>query len=152
MGQYSRRQFLAKVSAGTAVIAGCLRIGENAGGSEGAEPAGWEYEGDGNAVDVPTQPATGPLADDLDAFVENAESGGVRRDGIPSIDEPSFDDAAYGDEIFDDGDPVFGIVVDGDARAYAQHILVRHEIVTWLDTKSSTIRSATSRSLSPTVH
>lgn len=56
-------------------------------------------------------------------------SGGVPKDGIPSIDDPQFWSAERGDEYLDDGDVVFGIVRDGEARAYPQRILVWHEIV-----------------------
>jgi hypothetical protein len=57
-----------------------------------------------------------------------AVSGGPPKDGIPSIDEPSFvgsDDAGF----LDPGDPVFGVARDGTVKAYPQKILVQHEIV-----------------------
>ncbi len=67
------------------------------------------------------------LAFKLDTFNNEAISGGVGQDGIPSIDNPDF----IGPENanLDDGDPVFGIVHDGVVRAYPQSILVWHEIV-----------------------
>ena len=56
-------------------------------------------------------------------------SGGVPKDGIPSIDKPVFvslDEAAA--EI-PDSEPVIGLIVNGDARAYPLRILTWHEIV-----------------------
>jgi hypothetical protein len=56
-------------------------------------------------------------------------SGGPPKDGIPSIDRPRFWDAAEADGYLDDGDIVFGLIENGEARAYPQRILVWHEIV-----------------------
>jgi hypothetical protein len=56
-------------------------------------------------------------------------SGGPPRDGIPSIDDPTFvepDDAA---SWLADNEPVIALEVDGDARAYPLQILTWHEIV-----------------------
>ena len=53
--------------------------------------------------------------------------GGVRQDGIPPLRNPAMlaaDDAGY----LDDDHIVFGISVDGDARAYPKRILARHEM------------------------
>lgn len=55
--------------------------------------------------------------------------GGVRRDGIPSLRNPAMifaDEATY----LDDDDVVFGIKVNGDARAYPKRILAWHELFT----------------------
>lgn len=54
--------------------------------------------------------------------------GGVRRDGIPPLREPIMvgADADY----LADTDVVFGIEVDGDARAYPKRILAWHELFT----------------------
>lgn len=55
-------------------------------------------------------------------------SGGPPKDGIPSIDEPRF--VALGEATgMSDTEPVIGLVVDGDARAYPLTILMWHEIV-----------------------
>lgn len=49
-------------------------------------------------------------------------------DAIPAIDEPEFVRAA--DATFmDDDEPVIGVLVDGEARAYSTWHLDRHEIV-----------------------
>ena len=55
-------------------------------------------------------------------------SGGPPKDGIPSIDDPKF---APVSEVTDlaDTEPVIGVTVNGEARAYPLGILTRHEIV-----------------------
>ena len=53
--------------------------------------------------------------------------GGVRQDGIPPLRQPKMiaaDDAGY----LEDGNVVFGIELDGDARAYPKRILAWHEM------------------------
>ncbi len=53
--------------------------------------------------------------------------GGVRRDGIPPLKNPDMiraDQARY----LDDGNVVFGIEINGDARAYPKRILAWHEM------------------------
>ncbi len=55
-------------------------------------------------------------------------SGGPPRDGIPSIDKPTFLNADNADYL-QDKDRVLGIVVKGEARAYPIRILNWHEIV-----------------------
>ncbi len=55
-------------------------------------------------------------------------SGGPPKDGIPSIDSPVFKNVADGSELTD-RDPVIGLAIGGDARAYPLRILTWHEIV-----------------------
>ena len=55
-------------------------------------------------------------------------SGGVGRDGIPPIDNPSFDDLALADSWLQASSPVIAVEIDGVARAYPLAILTRHEI------------------------
>jgi hypothetical protein len=64
-----------------------------------------------------------------EAYASAMMSGGPGKDGIPSIDQPQFWDAAGADDYLDGGDIVFGLVENGVARAYPQRILVWHEIV-----------------------
>ena len=125
----SRRRFLRTVAgAGALGLAGCLDAF-----TRGTEPV---PEGEpAVGVDPPADRA-GPfayhdvtLSREYGTFADNAVSGGVSKDGIPSIDQPQFADADDGDRRLADGDPVFGVVLDGQARAYPQYILVRHEIV-----------------------
>ncbi len=57
-------------------------------------------------------------------------SGGPPKDGIPSIDKPIF--AGYGDERvmkMAPTEPVIGVVINGQARAYPLYVLTWHEIV-----------------------
>ncbi len=56
-------------------------------------------------------------------------SGGVGRDGIPPIDDPTFDTFDIADIWLQDQSPVISVEVDGIARAYPLAILTRHEIV-----------------------
>jgi hypothetical protein len=77
---------------------------------------------------VPTAKETLTLPMDPSELESLAVSGGPSKDGIPSIDDPSFvgaDDA----DFLDPGDPVFGVALNGDVKAYPQKILVQHEIV-----------------------
>jgi len=70
-----------------------------------------------------------PKTDFDRAIVPLAEitSGGPPRDGIPSIDDPSFAPAAASD--LPGRVPVIGFAIGGDARAYPLHVLHWHEIV-----------------------
>lgn len=65
----------------------------------------------------------------IDELMSAAQSGGPPPDGIPSIDDPSFDDPDDSSANLSDQSPVFGVEMDGEAKAYPQHILVWHEIV-----------------------
>jgi hypothetical protein len=56
-------------------------------------------------------------------------SGGVWRDGIPSIDETTFESTTDARSWLSDAEPVIVLEIDGDARAYPLQILTRHEIV-----------------------
>jgi hypothetical protein len=64
---------------------------------------------------------------DIQTLSENLVSGGVPKDGIPSIDDPTFDNEPP--SSLADGDPVFGVVRNGEPKAYPQYILTHHEIV-----------------------
>jgi hypothetical protein len=54
--------------------------------------------------------------------------GGVAADGIPSLDHPKLIAAADADYLLDD-DLVFGIQINGDARAYPLRIMGWHEML-----------------------
>lgn len=162
MAQQSRRAFLAAAATGAAAVAGCVDLltGQDADAREEAlagaddtagtparegpvEPPEWEEGGatpDELDVDVPVKEATIAVPYELGELEADAVSGGVPKDGIPSIDDPLFDDVAYGNENMDPGDPVFGVEIDGEAKAYPQYILVFHEIV------NDTVGARTSRS------
>lgn len=59
---------------------------------------------------------------------EEILSGGPPKDGIPSIDRPQFLPLAKFVDIAPT-EPVVGVVLNGDARAYPLRVLVWHEIV-----------------------
>lgn len=72
---------------------------------------------------MPDKAASPPMASfdpDSDAFVDVLD-----QDAIPAIDDPRFDD----DPDLDDDEPVVGVALDGEARAYPVRILDWHEIV-----------------------
>jgi len=56
-------------------------------------------------------------------------SGGVSKDGIPSIDSPTFEPVEARDDWLTPKEPVIGLSVNGDARAYPLRVLTYHEIV-----------------------
>lgn len=60
---------------------------------------------------------------------EEIVSGGPPKDGIPSIDDPSFEDPEEADGWLEDSDPVMVVDLDGEVKAYPLRILVMHEIV-----------------------
>jgi len=57
------------------------------------------------------------------------QSGGPPRDGIPSIDNPKFSGVDEVAETLSNREPVIGLNVDGDARAYPLSVMIWHEIV-----------------------
>jgi len=59
--------------------------------------------------------------------LEEISWGGVRVDGIPSLDNPSLISASQADYMVDD-DLVFGVEINGDARAYPLRIMGWHEM------------------------
>ncbi len=63
-------------------------------------------------------------------FIDNRSLGdpdGCPRGCIPALDDPAVTDAAGGSWYADD-EFVFGVVVDGEARAYPKHIMEIHEM------------------------
>lgn len=61
--------------------------------------------------------------------LEEILSGGVPKDGIPSINKPHFIPAREADAFLQDDSPGLGLVYDEEARFYPYQILVWHEIV-----------------------
>jgi hypothetical protein len=99
------------VLAGAALAAALLAAGWAA-----ADPMRW-------AVEWPDTDFSKSSVDFREIF-----SGGPPKDGIPSIDRPKFVAAADEKEVAD-SEPVIGLVVGGEARAYPLRILTWHEIV-----------------------
>jgi hypothetical protein len=120
MRTHSRRQVLL-ATAGVASLAGCT-----GGGTTPTRTSDFGTTPDGGTV--PTAERSLPLPMSLQALSDKSLSGGPPKDGIPSIDEPQFVAPADVDYLAP-GDPVFGVVRNGQAKAYPQKILVRHEIV-----------------------
>ncbi len=70
------------------------------------------------------------LREDLPARIRTEEIlwGGVRVDGIPPLENPPVIAGEETDYLLDE-EPVFGIVVNGEARAYPLRIVDNHEMV-----------------------
>jgi hypothetical protein len=85
-------------------------------GAAQASPDSWKY--------------AWPKTDFEQRSIEYSEimSGGPPKDGIPSIDDPKFVPVAEMTDLAAT-EPVVGLVVNGDARAYPLRILTWHEIV-----------------------
>lgn len=133
MYRTSRRRLLAALGGGVAALAGCTGPGDPSDGGDD-DPPGDEGDGDTESVTetapggVPTANERLPLPISPAELREEARSGGPSKDGIPSIDDPSFVDPGEADFVAS-GDPVFGVVRNGVAKAYPQMILAQHEIV-----------------------
>jgi hypothetical protein len=61
--------------------------------------------------------------------LDEVVSGGVRRDGIPPLRYPRMVPADEADYLEPDN-LVFGVAINGDARAYPRRILIHHELIT----------------------
>jgi hypothetical protein len=66
-------------------------------------------------------------AKNLKIRLEEVVWGGVQVDGIPSLDNPKLITAAQA-EYLKDSDPVFGVSINGDVRAYPLRIMGWHEM------------------------
>ena len=60
--------------------------------------------------------------------LDDIQSGGPGKDGIPAIDHPRFIAVSQANDLADD-EPVIGVVIGEEARAYPLRILIWHEIV-----------------------
>jgi len=124
MKSLSRRRFLA--AAALSSLGGC--VGRRSGGRSERSDTAQSTGGPPTTHTVPTADERLPLPMEPAELRQQARSGGPPKDGIPSIDDPTF--AAAGDvEYLDPGDPVFGVARDGVGKAYPQKILAQHEIV-----------------------
>ncbi|WP_440008714.1 DUF3179 domain-containing protein [Halomicrococcus sp. SG-WS-1] len=135
MQRCSRRAFLAASAVGgTAATAGCLG-GSVRGGQDGDGTTTTETTTGSPSESATASDGEPPLADaaltvqyPFERLRSGVVSGGPPKDGIPSIDEPTFTDASAANDHLDDGDVVFGVVRGSDAKAYPQNVLVWHEI------------------------
>jgi len=130
MGTIPRRRFLVAAT-GLAALAGCSSQAVPGQGSSDQESTPTDTPTDtatDGSVAVPTAAETLPLPMSPEELRQEAQSGGPPKDGIPSVDDPQFAGASEAD-FLDPGDPVFGVVRNGDVKAYPQKVLVWHEIV-----------------------
>ena len=144
----TRRTYLAALATGA--VAGCIDAtgsGEPVDTNDGHESEPDDervaaIDGDGQSNDeseseaedpdsepLPLGDSPLPLPDDTATLDDSIVSGGVPQDGIPSIDDPQFIEAAAADAWLEDVEPVFGVAKNGDVRAYPHKVLVWHEIV-----------------------
>lgn len=65
--------------------------------------------------------------ENLKIRLEEIVWGGVQVDGIPSLDNPKLMNAGEADYL-NDSDPVFGVSINGDVRAYPLRIMGWHEM------------------------
>ncbi len=91
-------------------------------------------DGGGEAVDVDaTLPgASAEFSTDFATAsvpLDEFQSGGPPKDGIPAIDDPKFISQQEADSFLEPNEPVAVVEIDGVARAYPIQILVWHEIV-----------------------
>ena len=135
MRKLNRRAYLA--TAGAAIVAGCVGESDDearSGSDETRARADGDSDSGSNGVssdsdeELPTVSRELPLPADTKTIAD-AMQRGARKDAIPSIGNPKFISAAAADGWLTPGHPVFGVVRNGDAKAYPQRILVWHEIV-----------------------
>ena len=61
--------------------------------------------------------------------LQEIQSGGPPKDGIPAIDRPRFESVAAAARWLDAREPVIALTLGGEAKAYPLSILIWHEIV-----------------------
>jgi hypothetical protein len=61
--------------------------------------------------------------------LQEVDSGGPPRDGIPPIDHPKFETVTQGDGWLKPQEPVIALSLGGETRVYPLQILIWHEIV-----------------------
>jgi len=61
--------------------------------------------------------------------LDEIQSGGPPKDGIPPVDDPQFDSVAEANKWLNPREPVVVVSIDGETKAYPIQILTWHEIV-----------------------
>ncbi|MFB6102849.1 MAG: DUF3179 domain-containing protein [Haloplanus sp.] len=120
--RHTRRGALSLGIGAVTALTGCL--GDEESGDAGATTT----TADAAERAPPAADRSPYLAYDVIHLRENVVSGGPGKDGIPSIDSPSFVDAADASFLRDES-VIFGVARGDTVRAYPQSILVHHEIV-----------------------
>ncbi|WP_458186045.1 DUF3179 domain-containing protein [Haladaptatus sp. NG-WS-4] len=141
MAQQARRRFIATTAAGgIAALTGCLGSDFGRGSADKRQTTTAPSTTGPTMKGLPL--AANPLTVQysMKKLREEVVSGGPPKDGIPSIDEPSFTNAKKANDRLSADSVVFGIARDGDVKAYPQEILVWHEITNdTLDGKPVTV-------------
>ncbi len=144
MERTSRRRFVAAAGVALTGLSGCIggltaegvegqsegergETGQEGTGEEGGAEQSTTASGE-RVGGVPLGASALPVEYDFAALREEVLSGGPPKDGIPSIDEPKFWSAREADSELRPEDVVFGLVRNGEVKAYPQKILVQHEI------------------------
>ncbi|MFB6256900.1 MAG: DUF3179 domain-containing protein [Haloplanus sp.] len=123
--RHTRRGLLALGVGVVGTTAGCLGgIGSGSGSESETSPSRTADASPG----PPTTDRVPIVPHDASRLRDATVSGGVPKDGIPSVDDPTVVGADAATFLRDD-DVVFGVVADETARAYPQKILVHHEVV-----------------------
>jgi len=111
------------------IVAGCSGTGVS------APPAGTSPTTVDQAEAAPREHTPSALEDRFDARLpeplidpEDVQSGGPPPDGIPPIDEPTFEKAPEATWLEPD-DPVLSLTVGAETRAYPLQVMTWHEIV-----------------------
>ncbi|WP_135805714.1 DUF3179 domain-containing protein [Halorussus marinus] len=124
----SRRRFLGAVAAAVS-LAGCTSAGPSVDDAAESTTAGTASPTASRVeAGIPLARSTLPVEHEFDALRSEIQNGGPPKDGIPSIDEPTFRPAEAADADLDDRAVVFGVVRNGEAKAYPRRILVHHEV------------------------
>lgn len=118
----NRRAVLA--AAGVALLAGYSEGGRTDRSGRGSTDGSNEEHGLG----PPTATDQLPFPMNPSSIRDRAVSGGPPKDGIPSIDVPTFVSADDAPEPLKPDDPVFGLATENEVKAYPQSLLVWHEI------------------------
>jgi len=126
-----RRTLLVALGSGAAAFSGCLdgRASSGLVGGDDEDNGQEAAESERPGAEPPTADRSLPAAYGIDELVAASRSGGPPPDGIPAVENPRFATATDPPGALDEDDPVFGVKIDGETKAYPQSILVYHEIV-----------------------
>ncbi|MFB6124118.1 MAG: DUF3179 domain-containing protein [Haloferacaceae archaeon] len=125
------------VVAGLAALAGCaggassVRRHDASNGASTAAPTASADAPTGTTADGGAPPPVAahalPIPESSASLRHQVVDGGPPKDGIPSVDDPTFVPAADAAFLAAD-DVVFGVARGDDVKAYPQRVLVHHEI------------------------